>query len=163
MQEGKHSSGLQGLKRFGTVLSRRRQSSHPYGRASSPERKSSTNLGASFPGFGKGKSKERDAPSSSSGRPVSPARRLSTTPRASDASSSPRQTRQSSGDKPNGTTSPEPPIEAATSSSIINGTAQETIPELNEPLSPPPPSEPKPEVYRPITSSHEHLLMCNSQ
>ncbi|KAF2115567.1 Muniscin C-terminal mu homology domain-containing protein [Lophiotrema nucula] len=142
--EEKHNR-LQGLKRFGTVLGRRRQSVHPYGRASSPEgKKSSSNLGSAFSGFGKGKSKERDAPSSSSDRPVSPARRLSLTPRASDASSSPKQIRRSSTDRPNGT-SPEPTNELPSSSNAINGTMQESIPELNEPLSPPPASEPVPE------------------
>lgn len=149
--EAKHSSNP--LKRFGTVLGRRRQSMHPYGRASSPERKSSSNLGAAFGGFGKGKAKDREAPGSSSDRPVSPLRRLSSTPRASDASSSPKQTRQSN-DRPNGT-SPEPAAEAAPSSSAINGTIHDTIPELKEPLSPPPPPETKPEVPSPTLLFHK--------
>lgn len=122
---------------------------HPYGRALSPERKSSSNLSSAFSGFGKGKSKERDPPGSSGDRPVSPARRLSTTPRESDASGSPKQTRQSTGDRPNGT-SPEPTTEAGPSSSAVNGTGPTQtplpIPELVEPISPPPVSEPKPEV-----------------
>ncbi|PSN64305.1 hypothetical protein BS50DRAFT_575755 [Corynespora cassiicola Philippines] len=145
VKDAKHSSNP--LKRFGTVLGRRRQSTHPYGRALSPERKSSSNLGAAFSGFGKGKSKERDPPGSSSGdRPVSPARRLSTTPRPSDASSSPKQTRPSSTDRPNGT-SAEPTSEAGPSSSAINGTAavQDSIPELKEPMPAPQEAETKPE------------------
>lgn len=142
--EGKHS-GLSSLKRFGTVLGRRRQSAHPYGRASSPERKSSSNLGAAFSGFGKGKAKERDASNLSPDRPVSPARRLSTTPRPSDASGSPKQTRKSNNDRINGTASPEPFNEPTPGPSDLNGTAQETIPELKEPLSPPPAADLKPD------------------
>ncbi|KAF2649562.1 hypothetical protein K491DRAFT_610507 [Lophiostoma macrostomum CBS 122681] len=147
----KHSGGLQSLKRFGTVLGRRRQSAHPYGRASSPERKSNTNLGSAFSGFGKGKAKEREHPTSSAGRPASPLRRISSTPRPSDASSSPKRTRQSSAistsEQQNGTSHPEPSIEdVPSSSSAINGTTQDTIPELKETLSPPPPnSVPVPE------------------
>ncbi|KAL1643815.1 Suppressor of Profilin deletion [Didymella pomorum] len=80
-KEEKHSSNP--LKRFGTVLGRRRQSAHPYGRASSPEAKSSSNLGSAF-GFGKA--------------PVN-----------------------------------------------VNGTTQDSIPELNEPLAPPPVAEPRAE------------------
>jgi hypothetical protein len=143
VHEVKHSGGLHGLKRFGTVLSRRK-SSHPYGRASSPDRKSSTNLSSAFSGFGKSKNKDRDAPSPSP-RPGSPLRRLSTS-RASEASNSPRQPRTANSDKPNGTLSPEPTAEPASSSGAVNGTAPETIPELKEPLSPPPPAEAKPEV-----------------
>lgn len=147
--EGKHS-GLSGLKRLGTVLGRRRQSAHPYGRASSPERKSSSNLGAAFGGFGKGKSKERDAQNLSPDRPVSPARRQST-PRPSDASGSPKQTRKSNNDRLNGTASPEPPIESIPGPSTTNGTTQDSIPELREPLSPPPAAEQKPDVcYTPL-------------
>ncbi|KAF2795344.1 hypothetical protein K505DRAFT_324123 [Melanomma pulvis-pyrius CBS 109.77] len=144
VQEAKHTGGLQSLKRFGTVLGRRRQSVHPYGRALSPERKSSSNLGTSFGGFGKGKSKEREPPGSSSGPPASPSRRLSLTPRASDASSSPKQTRRSIGDKANGI-GHDSSNEIGPSSNAVNGTTQEPIPELNEPLSPPPGSEPIPE------------------
>lgn len=143
VHEVKHG-GLHGLKRFGTVLSRRK-SAHPYGRASSPDRKSSTNLSSAFSGFGKSKNKERDQPSPSP-RPGSPLRRLSTS-RASEASNSPRPPRTANSEKPNGTTSPEPTAEPGPSSSAVNGTtAPETIPELKEPLSPPPPSEAKPEV-----------------
>ncbi|KAF2640199.1 hypothetical protein P280DRAFT_490544 [Massarina eburnea CBS 473.64] len=139
--ESKHSSNP--LKRFGTVLSRRRQSVHPYGRASSPERKSSSNLTSGF-GFGKGKTKERDAGESSSNRPVSPIRRLSSrnSPRASDVSVSPRQTRQSSTDQPNGTTFD---TIGPDGGPAVNGAASETIPELNELLSPPMVAEPQPE------------------
>ncbi|KAH7118930.1 Muniscin C-terminal mu homology domain-containing protein [Dendryphion nanum] len=143
--EGKHG-GLASLKRFGTVLGRRRQSTHPYGRASSPERKaSSNNLGAAFSGFGKGKSKDRDQAGSSLDRPTSPARPLST-PRPSDASGSPQQMRQMIiSDRPNGTSSPEPPVEPTAGPSNVNGSVQETIPELNEPLSPPPPADLNPD------------------
>ena len=133
--------GLQGLKRFGTVLSRRRQSTHPYGRAVSPERKSSTNLASSF-SFGKGKSKEMRPPSSSD-RPSSPPRRLSMTPRQSDASSSPKHVRRSSSDRPNGMTS-DAGADASTSARP-NGTDQQSIPQLKEPLSPPAPAA-NPEV-----------------
>ncbi|KAF2711350.1 hypothetical protein K504DRAFT_522651 [Pleomassaria siparia CBS 279.74] len=142
VQEAKSSGGLQSLKRLGTVLGRRRQSVHPYGRAMSPERKSATNLatniGSSFPGFGKGKAKEREPPGSSSGPPASPSRRLSLISRNSDASGSPKQTRRSSGDKDktNGT-GIDQTNDTGPSSSLVNGTAQESIPELKEPLSPP--------------------------
>ncbi|KAF2478175.1 uncharacterized protein BDR25DRAFT_338818 [Lindgomyces ingoldianus] len=140
----KHGGGFQSLKRFGTVIGRRK-SNHPYGRALSPERKSASNLGGPFSGFGKGKQREIH-PAGSSDRPVSPARRLSLTPRLSDSSSSPKQLRRSSSDnRANGTT-PEPVHEAGPSSSTVNGTAQESIPELKEPLSPPPAiTEPVPE------------------
>lgn len=135
------------LKRFGTVLSRRRQSVHPYGRASSPERKSSSNLTSAFGGFGKGKAKERDNGESSANRPVSPLRRLSSrnsaTPRASDVSASPKQSRQS--DHPNGSTLE--PVVSSEGGPSVNGTAaHETIPELKEPFSPPPAAEAQPEV-----------------
>ncbi|CAO2654130.1 Nn.00g108630.m01.CDS01 [Neocucurbitaria sp. VM-36] len=147
----KHSSNP--LKRFGTVLGRRRQSQHPYGRASSPERKSSSNLGSAFSGFGKGKSKDRDALGSSLGssmgssseRPRSPLRRLSSAARASQRSDSPNHTRLPSTEAPNGTIA-ESPMEP-NESSAVNGTApvQDSIPELKEPLSPPPVAETKPE------------------
>lgn len=127
------------------MLSRRRNSMHPYGRASSPERKSSSNLGSTFGGFGKGKSKERDTTGSPSPRPASPLRRISSTPRASDVSSSPKQTRQPNSDRPNGTV-PEPTEDAGPSSGVVNGSIQESIPELKEPMPPPPSSEPQPEV-----------------
>ncbi|KAF2274636.1 uncharacterized protein EI97DRAFT_434869 [Westerdykella ornata] len=135
VHEVKHG-GLS-LKRFGTVLGRRRQSHHPYGRASSPERKSSTNLGSAFGAFGKGKSKDRDIPSSS-GRPVSPLRRLST-PRDSDVSGSPQQTRQSGSERTNGVRRPDTPKESAASV----GAATEGVPDLAEPISSQPPLEPK--------------------
>jgi hypothetical protein len=139
------SGGLQSLKRFGTLVSGRRKSQHPYGRASSPDRKSSTNLGAAFSGFGKGKSKDRDTPTPAPERPGSPMRRISSA-RDSEASASPRQTRQSSSEKPNGTLSPEPTNEPARPSSATNGATHDTIPELKEPLSRPPPAALEPEV-----------------
>ncbi|KAF1963506.1 hypothetical protein CC80DRAFT_486879 [Byssothecium circinans] len=145
--EPKHSSNP--LKRLGTVLNRRRQSVHPYGRASSPERKSSSNnLTSGFPSFGKGKAKDRDAGEGSSNRPVSPLRRLSSrnsTSRASDVSGSPKQTRKSSSDHPNGTTLEPAAANEQINSPTVNGTAQDTIPELKEPLSPPQPAETQPE------------------
>jgi hypothetical protein len=149
-EKGKQSSNP--LKRFGTVLNRRRQSMHPYGRQSSPERKSNANLGSGFPGFGKIKSKDRDTAGSSIDRPGSSA--TGATPRPSDASGSPKHTRKSSvdPDRPNGT-SPEPFEERAASPTpapaAVNGTTHETIPELIEPLSPPAPEEIQAEVRIP--------------
>ncbi|KAF2747035.1 hypothetical protein M011DRAFT_403058 [Sporormia fimetaria CBS 119925] len=134
VHEVKHG-GLHSLKRFGTVLGRRRQSTHPYGRPASPERKSSTNLGGAFSGFGKNKHKDREVPSSSSARPASPVRM--TTSRASDVSTSPKNTQMLHSEKTNGTAVPESTEETRPGSSSINGTARETIPEMNEPLSPP--------------------------
>jgi hypothetical protein len=138
----KHSSNP--LKRFGTVLGRRRQSTHPYGRASSPERKSSTNIGSAFGGFGKGKSKDREAPGSSSDRPSSPLRRLPETPGSPEPPESPHHTRLPSTDTPNGT-APESAQEVS-GPTAVNGTVHESIPELIEPLQPPQIEEPKPEV-----------------
>ncbi|KAH7091153.1 Muniscin C-terminal mu homology domain-containing protein [Paraphoma chrysanthemicola] len=134
----KHSSNP--LKRFGTVLGRRRQSAHPYGRASSPERKSSSNLGHAFSGFGKGKSKDRET-TSAAGRPGSPLRQ--DTPRPSEPPESPLQTRLPSTDTPNGTTT-DTPLDTSVPS-VTNGTAQESIPELREPLAPPPLAAPQAE------------------
>ncbi|KAF1973412.1 hypothetical protein BU23DRAFT_554400 [Bimuria novae-zelandiae CBS 107.79] len=144
--EGKHSSNP--LKRFGTVLNRRRQSMHPYGRQASPERKSNSNLGSAFGGFGKMRSRDRDAASSSADRPGSSA--TGATPRPSDASGSPKYTRKSSADRANGA-SPEPVEERAASPipapAPVNGTTttHDTIPELVEPLSAPSTEEIKPE------------------
>jgi hypothetical protein len=137
----KHSSNP--LKRFGTVLGRRRQSAHPYGRASSPERKSSSNLGSAFSGFGKGKSKDRE-PVGSPMRPSSPLRRLSSTPRPSEPPESPNHARLPSVETTNGT-APEVPLETS-GSSALNGSLHDTIPELKEPMSPPLIAETKPEV-----------------
>lgn len=144
----KHSSNP--LKRLGTVLGRRK-SAHPYGRAASPERNSSANLGSAFGGFGKGKSKDREnqggSPlTSTAERPISPLRRLSQRPSISQRSDSPSLTRQASTDGgPNGTI-PESSTDAETPNAV-NGTApvQESIPELKEPLSPPPVVETQPE------------------
>jgi hypothetical protein len=126
------------LKRFGTVLGRRRQSAHPYGRATSPDRKSSSNLGSAFSGFGKGKSKDRE-PAGSPKRPSSPLRRISSTPRTSEPPESPSHARVPSVETPNGT-APEVPIEPG-GASTINGPVQDTIAELKEPLAPPPVAE----------------------
>ncbi|KAF1838204.1 hypothetical protein BDW02DRAFT_542315 [Decorospora gaudefroyi] len=143
----KHSSNP--LKRFGTVLGRRRQSAHPYGRATSPDRKSSSNLGSAFSGFGKHKNKDREnlgsSLSSTAERPTSPLRHLSQRPSVSQRSESPSLTRQTSTDAPNGTI-PESLGDTSTPSAT-NGIApvQESIPELTEPLSPPPVAETQPE------------------
>lgn len=125
VNEHKHS-GLQSLKRFGTVLGRRK-SGHPYGRSSSPDRKSSTNLSSAFSGFGK--KKDRDMPSPAPDRrPVSPMRRLSTP----KEEVSPRQMRHSGDDRRNGTLAAEPVAEPIRPATATNGTTHETIPELNE-------------------------------
>jgi hypothetical protein len=144
----KHSSNP--LKRFGTVLGRRRQSAHPYGRATSPDRNSSSNLGSVFGGFGKGKAKDRDNQGSSlsatAERPTSPLRRLSQRPTTSQRSDSPSLTRQASTEAaPNGTI-PESPAETD-APGAVNGTApaQDSIPELKEPLPLPPVIETQPE------------------
>lgn len=148
----KHSSNP--LKRFGTVLGRRRQSTHPYGRASSPERKSSTNMGSAFGGFGKGKSKDREAPGPSN-RPSSPLRRLPETAGSPEPPESPNHTRLPSTDTPNGTTSEVP--YAASAPAPVNGTVHDSIPELIEPMAPPPIEEPKPEVCDPSQSRNTIL------
>lgn len=149
-EEEKHSSNP--LKRFGTVLGRRRQSAHPYGRASSPEPKSSsTNLGSAF-GFGKNKNKDKDKdkdkdlppPTSSSDRPRSPLRRLSSRRESERAPSPDRPPPSRDLEVPNGlgaTGSNDNDTNAAP----INGTTQDTIPELKEPFIPPPAAEPKAE------------------
>lgn len=139
-EEEKHSSNP--LKRFGTVLGRRRQSAHPYGRASSPEAKSSSNLGSAF-GFGKGKNKDKDLPppSASSDRPRSPLRRLSSRRESERAPSPERPPPSRDVNELNGIASDEiEPIPAP-----VNGTTQDSIPELNESLAPPPVAEPKAE------------------
>jgi hypothetical protein len=143
VKETKHSSNP--LKRFGTVLGRRRQSTHPYSQASS-EQKSSSNLGSAFGGFGKGKSKDREAPGSSD-RPGSPLRYIAETPRSPEPES-PNHTRGPSIETPNGAAH-DTPLEASTSrtSNGANGTVHESIPELIEPLAPPPVEETKPEVH----------------
>jgi hypothetical protein len=136
----KHSSNP--LKRFGTVLGRRRQSTHPYGRASSPERKSSSNLGSAFSGFGKGKSKDREAPGPSD-RPTSPLRQLPETPRSPEPLASSNHSRLPSTENQSGSIS-EVPFD--TSPAAVNGTVHDSIPELREPLEPPPVEETKAEV-----------------
>ncbi|KAH8725525.1 Muniscin C-terminal mu homology domain-containing protein [Phaeosphaeriaceae sp. PMI808] len=136
----KHSSNP--LKRFGTVLGRRRQSVHPYGRASSPERKSSSNLGSAFSGFGKGKAKDRDAPAAAD-RPTSPLRNVAQPSRSFEPPESPNHTRIPSTEAPNGA-APEIPQETSIPTAV-NGTMQDSIPELIEPLSPPTVEETKAE------------------
>jgi hypothetical protein len=131
------------LKRFGTVLGRRRQSTHPYGRASSPERKSSSNLGSAFGGFGKTKSKDREAPGPAE-RPTSPLARLPETPRSPEPPESPNQTRLPSIETPNGTAL-NAPLESS-APAAVNGTTQDSIPELIEPLEFTPIELTKPEV-----------------
>lgn len=133
------------MKRFGTVLNRRRQSAHPYGRAASPEQKSSSNLGSAF-GFGKSKNKDKDLPppSASADRPRSPLRRLSSRRESERAPSPERPPPSRDANEPNGldtTTSKE----NETIAPPVNGTTQDSIPELDESLAPPPIAEPKPE------------------
>jgi hypothetical protein len=130
------------LKRIGTVLGRRRQSTHPYGRAASPDRKSSANIGSAFSGFGKGKSKDRDNQVSSlpstAERPTSPLKNFQR-PSTSQGSDSPGLTQQTSSEAaPNGTI-PSSSVETEKETeppSAVNGTAsvQEPIPEINEPM-----------------------------
>lgn len=150
-KEEKHSSNP--LKRFGTVLGRRRQSAHPYGRAASPEHKnSSSNLGSAF-GFGKGKNKDKakdqdlPPPSLASDRPRSPLRRLSSR-RGSERAPSPERPPPSRDvDAPNGfgnaASIEEKPV--AVPAPVNGTTTQDTIPELRETLAPPPAAEPKAE------------------
>ncbi|KAF2625043.1 hypothetical protein BU25DRAFT_493046 [Macroventuria anomochaeta] len=138
----KHSSNP--LKRFGTVLGRRRQSAHPYGRASSPEQKSSSNLGSAF-GFGKGKNKDKDVPPpSTADRPRSPLRRLSSRRESERAPSPVHPPPSRDVDEPNGfgTTASN---EVETNAAPVNGATQDSIPELKESLAPPPTTEPKAE------------------
>ena len=144
------------LKRFGTVLGRRRQSTHPYGRASSPERKSSTNIGSAFGGFGKGKSKDREAPGSSD-RPNSPLRRLPETPGSPEPPESSNHSRLPSADIPNGTAAEAP--HEVNAPIATNGTVHESIPELIEPLQPPQIEEPKPEVCIPTRAQRSSTDM----
>lgn len=143
-EEEKHSSNP--LKRFGTVLGRRRQSAHPYGRASSPDAKSSSNLGSAF-GFGKGKNKEKDLPppSSSADRPRSPLRRLSSRRESERAPSPDRPPPSKDINEPNGTSSNEHETMPAIAPVNVNGATQDSIPELNETLAPPPVAEPRAE------------------
>jgi hypothetical protein len=131
------------LKRFGTVLGRRRQSTHPYGRATSPERKSSSNLGSTFGGFGKGKSKDRETPTSTD-RPTSPLGRVPETSRSPEPPESSNHSRLPSVETPNGTAL-DTPIESSAPTGV-NGTMQDSIPELIEPLEFTPVELTKPEV-----------------
>ncbi|EMD66809.1 hypothetical protein COCSADRAFT_138859 [Bipolaris sorokiniana ND90Pr] len=129
------------LKRIGTVLGRRRQSTHPYGRAASPDRKSSANIGSAFSGFGKGKSKDRDNQIPTlppmAERPTSPLRN-SQRPSTSQESDTPNLTQQASSEPaPNGTAPKSSEAEKETEApNAVNGTSsvQEPIPELNEPV-----------------------------
>ncbi|KAJ5055139.1 Muniscin C-terminal mu homology domain-containing protein [Bipolaris maydis] len=129
------------LKRIGTVLGRRRQSTHPYGRAASPDRKSSANIGSAFSGFGKGKSKDRDNQIPTlppmAERPTSPLRN-SQRPSTSQESDTPNLTQQTSSEPaPNGTAPKLSEAEKETEApNAVNGTSsvQEPIPELNEPV-----------------------------
>ncbi|KAL6156910.1 Suppressor of Profilin deletion [Exserohilum turcicum] len=139
----KHSSNP--LKRFGTVLGRRK-SAHPYGRATSPDRKSSANLGSAFSGFGKGKAKKNEEPalSSTAERPTSPLKRLSQ--QASQTSESPSLTRQASPEPAANGTIPESTLEMeeeAEEPRAVNGTssAPEPIPEVDESAPPVPTKE----------------------
>ncbi|KAF2455241.1 Muniscin C-terminal mu homology domain-containing protein [Lineolata rhizophorae] len=148
VQEQKHG-GFSGLKRLGTVLRSRRHSTHPYGRGASPERKSSSNIGGLSP-FGSRSARARDLqPPSEQPRPPSPLREQAEvqqhgTPRASESSSSPRQTR-SSADNVNGSVA-ESSREPAGGST--NGATPTDIPKLQEPLQPTPASGPSVEPQK---------------
>ncbi|KAK3062486.1 hypothetical protein LTS18_003968, partial [Coniosporium uncinatum] len=145
IQESGKGGKLKGLKRLGTVLGRTPKSKDkkalPYGRPSSPERKSSSNLGATFSSFGRSGGRSRDAPptpslprlNSSRGdtQPVS----SSPPPRLPEPVSEPVESREIA-ERPNGAlpTFYEPPT-----SDITNGTQASGgggIPDLPEPLQP---------------------------
>jgi F-BAR domain only protein len=148
-EKGQKSAGRSGLKRLGTIMSRRR-SHMPYARSGSPERKKSqTNLGASL--FGKGKSKESQPIPES---PGSPPRRLSevqslSASRPSDVSGSPKAVRRTSTEKSKALVGDDVG-EAGPSGStdFINGTGSQasSLPKLQEPLQPTSPSKLAPEV-----------------
>ncbi|KAF1981192.1 hypothetical protein K402DRAFT_342919 [Aulographum hederae CBS 113979] len=135
-QKEQKSSGFGGLKRLGTVLGRpknRRGSSQPYGRTSSPERKSASNLGSAFSSFGRsGRSKEAP-PTPSLPRQDSSSRQLEdipSSPRASEATSAAQTTRKSN-EQPNGSASE--PIAEESGPTYLNGTS---LTGLQEPLQP---------------------------
>jgi hypothetical protein len=148
----KHSSNP--LKRFGTVLGRRRQSTHPYSQASSSDQKSSSNLGSAFSGFGKAKSKDREPPGSAD-RPGSPLRPLPETARSPEPES-PKNTRAPSTEPPNSVPH-DIPLDSSVPT-VPNGTVHDSIPELIEPLAPPPTEETKPEVYASNNRTLRHEL-----
>ncbi|KAF2753694.1 hypothetical protein EJ05DRAFT_480168 [Pseudovirgaria hyperparasitica] len=137
IQEPKSSSKPSGLKRFTTVLGRRRQSIHPYEkRGPSPEQKSSGNLASSL--FGRRKDKEA---------PQSPERQRSPTRQLADLPESSTEQAQSpvvphippdKTERPNGLG-----LQNDTDAlgSLTNGAATTTsIPRLQEPLQPISPS-----------------------
>lgn len=131
------------MKRLGTVLGRRRQSYHPYGRGQSPEKaeRSTSNLGSKLPfGGRRDKNKDRDLPSTPEAPPPpSSSRRLSDgrsqiASRMSEAPPSPTQFRGNA-ERTNGMLSP-PAEETEPSNSLTNGSKQPASPELQEPLRP---------------------------
>ena len=109
---------------------RRRQSVHPYGQASSPERKkSSSNLGSAFGRFGRRESHQnldsQLSPPSTSGRPSTGP---SQSPRASDSGPPPIQEHQSS-EGPNGISSE---TNGETSAGLVNGAETASTSQLPE-------------------------------
>jgi hypothetical protein len=134
-------SGFGGLKRLGTVISRRK-STHPYGQSFSPERKkSSSNLNSSTFSPFKKRSKEKHATMDFRAPPSPNARRLSesvarTGSQASEAIASSQIDRpRPSSAQPNGT-SPEGAVEGGASLGLVNGAQSLTTPQLPEPLQP---------------------------
>jgi len=151
IQEPAKGGKLKGLKRLGTVLGRTPKSKDkkalPYGRPSSPERKSSSNLAATFSSFSRSGGRSRDAPptpslprlNSSRGdiQPVS----SSPPPRLPEPVLDPPETRETA-ERPNGTLPTF--MDAPPASDFTNGTQafdSGGIPHLPEPLQPTSPRE----------------------
>ncbi|KAF2402419.1 hypothetical protein EJ06DRAFT_507266 [Trichodelitschia bisporula] len=132
-----------GLKRLGTVIGRRRQSTHPYGPSMSPERKkSSSNIGNAFGHFGK--KKEAHQPADSQLAPPPAQAQAESSPRPSDSMPSP-ELEHAAPERVNGTTTLlESVAESDTLPGLSNGT-QDAPPKLQEPLQPTPAFTPVPE------------------
>ncbi|KAF2088501.1 hypothetical protein K490DRAFT_64553 [Saccharata proteae CBS 121410] len=142
VHEQKHG-GLSGLKRLGTVLGRRRQSTIPYARSPSPEKRPSPNIGSAFGSFGSRGGRSRDQEH----RPASPSRLAeSQIPESPDGSETrPSNDRAlSSTDRPNGTAAiaEEEPLGG---SDYMHVSQSSAIPQLQEPLKPNAPSALSPE------------------
>ncbi|KAF2147093.1 uncharacterized protein K452DRAFT_347932 [Aplosporella prunicola CBS 121167] len=139
VHEQKHG-GLHGLKRLGTVLGRRK-STLPYARASSPERKSSANLGSAFSSFGSRGTKSRDV---NEHRPSSPSRlaesQIPSSPEPSEPLASPERSRQSA-DRTNGV-STIMEDDRTSEGDLINSGQPSGLPSLQEPLKPISPASP---------------------
>jgi hypothetical protein len=119
----KPKSKFGGLKRLGTVIKGRRNSTHPYDSSLTSERKrSSTNIASKFGGFGK----KKEAPSANTlspqptneGRPSTSV--SSSTPRPSDAGLGPTRSRTPS-DRPRENSFLDLPKEEPAESSLVNG------------------------------------------